>query len=212
MEMRQFKLVWALLLFVVLLGGCASPKLSVDQRAAIRKVTIGEVVMPEKPVVFGDKAGGAFLLGGPIGLAIANSGSDLPTEYAKLLERGHIDVAALLREDLKTQLVRQGFEVVPAGQPSDATIVPKVLQYGLTGDVFASPPVRVPQLWLRVDLKRTGSSDTLWWHWASVHVTKGIFAQMEPHPIREYFDDTSMLEQQVKKASRLVTEAALSEM
>lgn len=206
------KLGWILFVATLALVGCASPTLSPDQRHAIKRIGIAEVSMPGRAMVLSDKAGAAFLLGGPIGIAVANSSSDLPTEYARLLDRNGIDVAALVRADLQAQLTRQGFEVVAQGQPSDAVLVTKVLQYGLTGYPFAAEPVRVPALWLRVELKRPGSDDTLWWHWASVHVTPGILDQLEQRPVRDYFDDASMLERQVRKASRLVTEAALSKM
>jgi hypothetical protein len=202
-----------ILALTLALAGCATPQLSAEQRSSLKRVAIGKVQLPEKPTIFGESAAGAFLLGGPIGLAIANSGSDVPTEFKKALERSQTDVAAIVREDLRAALVRSGIEVVPEGDPrADAVLAPTVLQYGLTGNIFSSPPVRVPALWVRVDLKKPQSGETIWWHWASVHVSEDIIARLDSRSIADYFTDPVLLNSQYRKASALVSQAALSKL
>lgn len=200
--------IWSILILTIAITGCASPKLSVEQRSAVKKVSIGKVELPEKPTIFGESAAGAFLLGGPLGLAITNAGSDVPAEFKKALDRSQTDVATLVSADLKLQLLKNGFEVLADGDPrADAILVPKVLQYGLTGSIFASPPVRVPALWLRVDLKQAKTGEILWWHWGSVHVTKGIIDQLEARSIADYFTKDELINSQFKKASALVSQS-----
>lgn len=200
------------LILALCLGGCASSALNADQRTAIRRVSIGEVKMPEKPTIFGESTAAGFLLGGPLGVALVNAGNDLPALYAKKLEASKVDVAALVRSDLANALRQQGFEVVAAGQPADARVVPHVLQYGLTGNVFATPPVRVPQLWLRIDLKKPASEEQIWWNFASVHVMPDILEKLEARRIDDYLQDGELLRTQVQKASKLVAEAAVSKL
>jgi hypothetical protein len=200
----------AVLLLALALAGCASPKLSPDQRASLKRLSIGQVQLPEKPTIFGESAAGAFLLGGPIGLAIANSGSDMPTEFKKALERSNTDIAAIVRGDLKAELARKGFDLVDgADAKTDAVVVAQVIQYGLTGDIFASPPVRVPALNVRVEFKHPKTGETVWWHWASVHMRKDIIDQLQSRPIADYYTDQALLGSEFNKASRLVTAAAL---
>jgi hypothetical protein len=196
------------IVIAALITGCAAPKLSVDQRNSLKKVSIGQTELPEKPTIFGDSAAGAFLFGGPIGLAISNGGSDAPTEFKKSLERSKTDVVAIVREDIRLQLIRNGFEVVAdSDAKADAVLVTKVLQYGLTGNIFTSPPVRVPALWIRIDFKKPKTEEIIWSQWASVHITKGILEQLEAKPVVEYFTNAELLNSQFRKASTLVIEA-----
>lgn len=209
--MKHF--VGLLLAAAVSLTGCASSKLTTDQRAAFKHVSIGKVELPDKPTIFGGGSGLAFLLAGPIGLSIANAGSDVPTEFKKALERSGTDVSTLLRADLATRLAQSGFEVVADGDArANVVLETKVLQYGLTGDIFASEPVRIPALWIRIDLKKAGTNETLWWHWASVHAKKEIADQLESRLIPDYFTDGVLLRRNYEKASALVTEEALSKL
>jgi hypothetical protein len=196
-----------------LLAGCASSPLSPEQRSAFQRVSIAKVEMPDKPTIFGEHAAATFLLTGPIGLAIAQGVSDLPTEFRKSLDKSHTDVSAILRADLERKLALKGFQVLPEGDPrAQVVLVPKVLQYGLTGDVFATPPVRVPAFWVRLDLQKPGTTQTLWWHFASVHANQAIFKQLDARPIADYFTDPVLLDRQFRKASDLVVDDVLSKM
>lgn len=197
-------------LMLLALAGCASAPLSADQKSAIKRVSIADVKMPAKPTIFGEGAATAFLLGGPLGLALNNAGSDLPTLYSKQLQKNNIDVAALFKEDLAQQLKQRGFDVVPYGQPADATVVAEVFQYGLTGDIFSSPPVRFPQLTVRVDLNKSGSNDQIWRGTASLNVLPDVYKQLEARRIDDYLQDGDLLRQQVQKASRLIAGVAMS--
>ena len=203
-----------LMILAVAIGltGCASSKLSVEQRATIKRVSVADPIMPDKPTVFGSNSGVGFLLGGPLGVALANSGNDLPTLYVQTLQKYGINVAAIAKTDLEAQLRRQGFTVVPQGQAADAVLQPKVLQYGLTGDVFASPPVRFPQLWLRVDLLRASNNQQIWWNHAALHVMPEAFKQMDARLIEDLLQNQEMLNTEVRKASKLITDEIFSKM
>lgn len=210
--LRHLKML-LLVCFALLLAGCASSPLTAEQRSAYQRVSIAKVELPDKPTIFGEHAGAAFIFTGPLGLAIANGTSDLPTEFKKSLVKSQTDLAAILRHDLERKLARKGFEVVPEGDArATAVLVPKVLQYGLTGNIFATPPVRVPAFWVRLDLKKPGGSETLWWHYASVHVNESILKQLDARPIADYFSDPVLLDTQFRKASDLVTDDVLSKL
>lgn len=207
--MRRFVLLTCLLLG---LSGCASRQLTPDQKSSFKRVSVAAVKMPTKPTIFGENAAAAFLLGGPLGAALANAGSDIPTLYSQQLRKNNVDVAALLRADLAEQLKQRGFDVVPHGQPVDAILVPEIGQYGLTGDIFASPPVRFPQLSFQVDLNKFGSGDRIWRGGASVNVLPEAYRQLEARRIEEYLQDGGLLRQQVEKASKLMAEAAMAKL
>jgi hypothetical protein len=53
---------------------------------------------------------------------------------------------------------------------------------------------------------------SLWWHFASVHVSEKIINSLEAKPISDYFTDPVLLNTQFRKASDLVTEELLSKM
>lgn len=205
--MRKLILIAGLVLG---LTGCASTSLSPEQRTVIKRVSVAEVKMPAKPTIFGESAGAAFLLGGPLGLALSNAGGDLPTLYARQLQRNDIDVGALFKSDLEQQLRQRGFEVVPHGQAVDAYLAAEVVQYGLTGDIFSSPPVRFPQLSVQAGLFKASSQDKVWRGTASLNVLPDVIKQLEARRIDDYLQDGELLRQQVQKASRLIAGVALS--
>lgn len=196
--------------FVLSLTGCASSSLSPEQRNLVRRVSVAEVKVPAKPTIFGERAGVAFLLGGPLGLALNNAGGDLPTLYAQQLQRNRIDVGAQFKADLEQQLRQRGFEVVPHGQPADAYLAAEIVQYGLTGDIFSSPPLRFPQLSVQADMVKTGSQEKIWRGTASLNVLPEVYQQLESRRIDEYLQDDELLRQQVQKTSRLIAGVALS--
>jgi hypothetical protein len=166
-----------LLALPLLLAACASPQLTGEQRAAIKRVSIAKVTMPEKALIIGDNAGAAFLVAGPIGMAIANGTSSLPVEFDKSLARSNTDVSGIVRADLERKLKAKGYQVVADGEGAvDAVVFPQVVQW-LTGNVFSSPPVRFPALGVRVELKKPGAPDKFWSRYASVHISEKIFAE-----------------------------------
>lgn len=200
-----------LLALPLLLAACASPQLTGEQRAAIKRVSIAKVEMPEKALIIGDNAGAAFIFAGPIGLALANGTSSLPVEFDKSLARSNTDVPGIVRADLERKLKAKGYQVVTEGEGAvDAVVVPQVVQYGLTGNVFSSPPVRFPALGVRIELKKPGAPDKFWSRYASVHISEKIFAQLDARPMTEYFSDPVLLNTQFRKASDLVAEEVLS--
>lgn len=63
----RFLTVLATAFLPLALTGCAAQKMSQEDRAALRRVSIATVQMPEKATVFGNNAGAGFLFGGPLG-------------------------------------------------------------------------------------------------------------------------------------------------
>ncbi len=194
------------------LAGCASSSLSPDQKAGIKRVSVANVKMPAKPTIFGEGAAGAFLLGGPLGIALANAGSDLPKLYAKQLGKNNVNVGAQLKADLEQQLRQKGFEVVSHDQPADAVVSAEVFQYGLTGDIFSSPPVRFPQLSVRVDLIKPSTGESIWRGTAALNVLPDVYKQLDARRIDEYLQEGQLLRQQVQKASGSIACVALSKL
>lgn len=204
--------VMMILALVAGLSGCASSKLATEQRSAIKRVSVTQPLMPEKPVVFGANSGVGFLLGGALGTALANAGNDLPSLYTQTLNKHGIDVAAIAKADLEAHLRQQGFTVVPHGQPVDAVLQPKVQAYGLTGDIFSSPPLRFPQLCLRVDLVGASTQQQVWGQLGCLHIMPDAIKQMDARQIDELLQNPSLLNSEIRKASRLVTTEIFSKM
>ena len=204
--------LWLSIVVLISLVGCASSKLASEQRSSIKRVSIAEVKMPEKPTILGESSAFGFLLGGPLGVALSNAGSNLPNFYSMQLKKSDIDIAKILTSDLTDELRRQGFDVVAQGQSADAVLHPLVIQYGLTGDPFSSPPVRVPQMWLRVDLKKPRTDENVWWNQGAIHIIPDAMKKLEARRIDDFFQDGELLRREVKKASQLATREALSKL
>lgn len=201
-----------LVVLAMLLGACAT-NLTAEQRASIRRVSIATVQMPEKAIVLGDNAGAAFLVGGIIGSAIEQGLSSLPAEFEKALVNSRTDPAAIFRADLERKLASKGFEIVSEGDPrADANIIPKVVQYGLTGVIFEAPPKRFPAFGVRLELRKPGASELIWAQYASVHINEKIFRQLDARPIADYLQDPVLLNTQFRKACDLVTDDVLGKL
>lgn len=199
------------LVIIINITGCASSKFPSEQRAAIKRVSVADPTMPEKPTVFGGGSGAGFLLAGPLGLALANAGNDMPTLYMQTLKNNNIDIARITKEDIESGLRQQGFQVVSSGQSADAIVKPMILQYGLTGNIFASPPVRVPQLWLRIDIVRP-SNEKIWWNYAAIHIMPDALEKLDAHLVEDFLKDEKLLNKEVHKASKLVVNDIMSKM
>ena len=62
----------------------------------------------------------------------------------------------------------------------------------------------MPAFRVRVDLKKPGGSETLWWHYASVHVNESILKELDARPIADNFSDPVLLDTRFRKPSDLV--------
>jgi hypothetical protein len=190
-----------------LLSACASTSISPQDRSSLKRVTIAPVVLPKKPVIFKASSGVAFVIAGPLGIALTNGTSDLPTAYQDLLAKNKIDVAAIIHAELKAQLRAKGIEVVDNESQADAVLSVQMLQYGLTGDVFSSK--RFPQYWAKFRLaKRNG--DVIWKNWGAAHVSQDVIKQVEARPIPDYFNDPKFLDSQIRKVTRIISTSVIS--
>lgn len=199
--------VLSLVIVAALLSACVSSGISPNERSALKRVSVAPIVLPEKPVVFSSGTGTAFAIAGPLGIALTSGMSDLPTAYKQLLAQNRIDVAAIIRAELKTQLQAKGTEVVDSESQADAVLSVQMLQYGLTGDVFSGK--RFPQYWANFRLtKRNG--DVIWKNMGAAHGSQEVIKQVEARPIPDYFNDPKFLDSQIRKVTRIVTASATS--
>lgn len=183
------------------LFGCVSASISPEDRTSLKRVTIAAIELPEKPVVFGPGSGGAFVLAGPLGLAIAQGSSDLPTAYKQTLAQNRIDVAAYIKAELTSQLRSKGIEVVENATQADAVMSIQVLQYGLTGNVFSDN--RFPQLWANFKLTKQNGG-VIWKNMGAAHISENVQKQVEARPIPDYFNDPKFLDSQIRKVNKII--------
>ncbi len=190
-----------------LLSACATTNISPEERLSLKRVSIAPVVLPKKPVIFKAGSGVAFVIAGPLGVALTNGASDLPTAYKELLAKNKIDVAAIIHAELKAQLQAKGFEVGDNENQADAVLSVQMLQYGLTGDVFSSK--RFPQYWANFRLtKRDGK--VIWKKMGAAHISQEVIKQVEARPIPDYFNDPKFLDSQIRKVTRIVSTSVTS--
>lgn len=196
-----------LILVATALTGCTSMKMSVHDRQSLKRVNIASIQLPEKPTVITPSAGIGFLLAGPIGIAIANGTSDLPTAYKDLLAKNKIDITEGIKTEFRSQLKLKGIEVVASEADADAALVVEVLQYGLTGSVFSSD--RFPQLWANLKLKKR-NGDVIWKEMIAAHISQEVMKKVEARPIADYFNDRALLESHIKLVNEILVASAVS--
>lgn len=204
--MRFFRIIF-LTLLAVFIGGCTSMKMSEQERSNLKRVNIAAVKLPEKPTVFSGNAGVGFLLAGPIGVAIANGSTDLPTAYRDHLAKNKIDIAEGIKSEFRSQFKQKGIEVVATEAEADAVLVVEVLQYGLTGNVFASE--RFPQLWANLKMKNR-KGEVIWKEMIAAHGSEAVVKNVTARPIPDYFNDPALLQSKIKQVNEILTASALS--
>jgi hypothetical protein len=189
------------------LFGCASPKISTEERAALKRVIVAAVELPDKPVILAPVSGGAIFFG-VLGVVIEQGMSpDYSTVYKKVLEQNQINIAADIKAELKNQLISRGIEVVEDASQADAVMNIEVFRYGLTGDM--SSDNRFPQLWATFKLtKRNG--DVIWKNTGAAHILKEVQQQVEARPIPDYFNDPKFLDSQIKKVTKIIVMSVTS--
>lgn len=205
--MKSFKVLLVILMMSSTLFSCVSRRISPDERLALKRVSIASITLPEKPVVFSPGSGAAFVIAGPLGVALANGSSDVPTAYKQLLAQNKIDVPSIIRAELKAQLKLKDIDVVENEKQADAVLRVEVLQYGLTGDIFSGK--RFPQLWAKFRLTKPNGS-VIWKNMGAAHITKDITKQVEARPIPDFFNDPKFLESQINKITQIVVGSAAS--
>jgi hypothetical protein len=201
------KLVKVLSIFIaaIIIAGCASTKISTQERQSLKRVSISAFAMPEKPLVYESGTGIGVLLAGPIGVALANAGSDLPTTYKNHLALSKIDIATNLRDEFKSQLKLKGIEVVENGAQADGILNVEVQGYGLTSEVFGAN--RVPYLQFRTNLAKPNGV-VIWKNGALSMIIKEV-QKIQGYPITDYFTDAALLEKQLKKVHQITLAEAL---
>jgi hypothetical protein len=196
----------ALLAFALI--GCAT-KMSQEDRLALKRVSMGPIQMPEKPLVLTDGGAAGAVLGGPLGFALANAGNDAPTALKQHLSKNRIDVPAYVKRELVSQLKAKGIEVVDGTNQGNPVLVVQVLQYGLTGDVFSKD--RWPQVWLRLSIVNE-KGDRIWLGYAAAHGDQGVLKQVEKRPLADFFSDPALLDREFKKVTKMIVSSSTKDL
>ena len=195
-------------LLALALVGCAT-KLSTEDRAALKRVSIGAIQLPDKPYVLPPGSGGAFLLGGAAGMALTSAASDMPTAFRDHVAKNKIDLSSYVRADLASQLRTKGFQVVTDESQADAALVVQLLQYGLTGTMTSDD--RFPLLQLRLSLVNK-KGDRVWLGFAASSGIEGITKMVEQRPIPDFFKDPKLLDREFRKVTTIVVSSATKDL
>lgn len=205
--MKRRIAVLALSATLALMAGCATAPLDPQIKSTVRSVAVGQKIdLPDKPIVFGDKAGAAFLVGGVIGTSMEQKTTGLPEQFVQLLAVQRVDVRETTRAALRKQLAARGFTVVDDEAQADAVVKVSQFGYGMTGDILFGEGKRFPMLGMRIDLVRRGSDTSLWRNVVSSHTVEEINKQLEARPLQDYFTDASLLRREHDKIAMLVAE------
>lgn len=205
--MKRRIAVLALSATLALMAGCATAPLDPQIKSTVRSVAVGQKIdLPDKPIVFGDKAGAAFLVGGVIGTSVEQKTTGLPEQFVQLLAVQRVDVRETTRAALRKQLAARGFTVVDDEAQADAVVKVSQFGYGMTGDILFGEGKRFPMLGMRIDLVRRGSDTSLWRNVVSSHTVEEINKQLEARPLQDYFTDASLLRREHDKIAMLVAE------
>jgi hypothetical protein len=199
--------LFAALISSVLLSGNAIAALSPKDSAGLKRIYIAPIELPKKPLIITSGAGTAWMIAGPLGIAVANGTSDLPKAYLETLAQNKIDVAAYLSFELMDRLSARGFEIVDTSDQADAVLDVAVGSYGLTGGIFSRE--RFPMLAARFTLTNK-SGKHIWRENRSTNVLKEVLEQVKTYPIPEYFNDPKLLDSQIRKVNAIVVVSVVS--
>jgi hypothetical protein len=191
-----------------LLIGCAT-KMSQEDRLALKRVSMGPIQIPEKPLVLTDGGAVGAVVGGPLGFALANAGNDAPMALKQHLSKNRIDVPTYVKRELVSQFKAKGIEVVEGTNRGGPVLVVEVLQYGITGDVFSKD--RWPQVWLKLSIVNE-KGDRMWWNYAAAHVDQGVMKQVEKRPLADFFSDPALLDREFKKVTSMIVAASTKDL
>lgn len=196
------------LVAVLVLTSCAPMSLSPQDRRGLQRVSIAPIELPDRPFVLSPGSGVGLLIAGPIGFALANGTSDLPTAYKAMLAEKGIDIAGGIRAEFQEQFSRKRIEVVAEDGDADARLSIEVMKYGLTGELFDNN--RFPQLVANLKLvNRKG--EVIWRQTIAAHISQAVAKQVRARPVADYFNDTAMLESQIRRVNQILIAAALKE-
>lgn len=205
-QWSRWGVLCTMVLTVFMLGGCATQTLDAQKKASIRTVAIAkDVELRERPTVFGDKAGGAFLLGGALGAALEQGASSLPDQFLQAMAAEKVDVRSVLRTEVTRQLTAKGYQVVEDESRADAVVRLRILNYGLTKDLFDAQAPSMPLLVVRAHLVEPRTGSELWWGHLASNTDAPIHAALDKYPVQQFLQNRSLLRSGFEKISRLVT-------
>jgi hypothetical protein len=190
-----------LVLAPCLLLACAWKGLSPDDRASVRRVYVAPIELPD-PQVPRSFIGAAALLGGPVGILLANAHNDGPATYKSHLAANHIDFRAYVDANVRAELRRKGFALVTDPSQADATLTVIVRMWGLspTSLVLAS---YITDLSLFMEL-RGRERELLFRDYFQVGVDTSVRSQLPERSVQEFLGDRNLLDGSLRTCSSLV--------
>ncbi len=203
---RRF-IVGILAISLLALAGCAT-SLDAQQKAAIRTVSLEPLEMAPKPMVATPGMGMAALLGGGLGIMLAQNGSDVQTTFKAIVER-QVDVPSEIRRATKAEMQRKGYQVVEAGQPADARLTIKA-NYAL-GLISLTGDDRAAGTTVNVDLIRTRDGKSIYRKVAmGLNLDAAQRAKLRVAPFAQWFKDDALVAEQFKLVPGFVVIEGLS--
>ena len=165
-----------------------------------RKIFIAPVEMPKHPDIIGRGVIWAALLAGPVG-AFASKGAnnDIEAVYAEHLEKNHIDVASDITFELIEQLTARGFEIVSADR-AEATLQVAVANYGL---IALGSSGSIPHVTANF-IVRDREGKRLRVGVAMPALVKDLEKKITPMPVTNYFENTQLLQSQMRRMNTLI--------
>jgi hypothetical protein len=199
-----------LALVVAVLAGCAaSQKMTAEDRGKVTSAKFGQV---EKGQLFLLAPSGANIgmMFGAVGGAIAGSKAEDNTKiFSDFLEKNGISVEKIVREEVEAALRASGkLAVAGVGDASAPTLKISILQYGFGVPHLLSKNV-MPAMYVKCDLNDAGGR--LVWS-ANDRVLPSIASQMEPTSWEAMRDDPRKIEDEWRKAARIVAKNIVSEL
>lgn len=188
-----------------------NPACGADAKVEVKRIFVGTVELPPKPDIVGRGGVAAALLGGAAGAFLSEAKTtDIEAAYVKLLADNNIDIAANVGFELMDLLAAKGYEVVGSPEQADATLGVRIQNYGLVPfpDDFDR---KIPILDANVSLTRRDGK-RIYRKLTLSQLKKNIWSKLEPRPVEDFFNDTQLLNAQLRKINTLVLTDALEKL
>jgi hypothetical protein len=209
---RNLKLAMVLA-FALAIAGCAAPtqRLSDADRGKIKSVAINPTVqkVPEPFLLAPSGANIGLMFGAVGGLAASGPIASSQNAFSAYLVKNSISVEAIVRQEVEQALRESGkIAVVAPGNPSTPSVNITVQQYGFGVPHLLSSNV-VPVLMIKCDMV-DGSGKVLWS--AGDRMLPSVASPIESTSWEAMRDNPKVIEEQWRKASRLLAKKIVAEL
>lgn len=202
----------ALVIAATILFGCAAPtqKLSDQDRARVKTVAISGKVQKTPQLFLLAPGSGVGLMFGAVG-AVASSGAieDDGKVFADFIAKNDISIERIVKEEIARALRESGkVAVVSRAEASTPMIEVVVQQYGFGVPNLLSSNV-VPVLMVKCDM--VDSTGKVLWS-AGDRMGPSIVNPIEPTTWKAMHDNPKLIEEQWRKASRVIAQNIVGEL